>query len=124
MPTSNAGVYGPGPATDIRRRTRLADERTYLAWIRTGLACLAVSLAAGKVVPALTHGQRWPYEILGAGFAIIGLAVTAFGLYRHRAVESALARGEDVSVNEKLVTAIVISVVLMGLVVLGIVLSQ
>ena len=33
-------------AQDATRRTRLANERTYLAWWRTGLTSLAVSLAA------------------------------------------------------------------------------
>jgi putative membrane protein len=34
-------------AQDATRRTLLANERTYLAWWRTGLTSLAVSLAAG-----------------------------------------------------------------------------
>ncbi|MET0972771.1 MAG: DUF202 domain-containing protein, partial [Thermoleophilaceae bacterium] len=29
---------------DVTRRTRLANERTYLAWLRTGLTAFAVSL--------------------------------------------------------------------------------
>jgi putative membrane protein len=124
MSVSTPATKHLGPATDVTRRTRLADERTYLAWIRTGLSCFAVSVGVGKVVPALTHDQRWPYEILGAGFAIIGLAVAAFGLYRHRAVELALSRGEDVRVNEKVITGIVGGVILLGMVLLGIVLSQ
>jgi putative membrane protein len=41
-------------ARDATRRTRLANERTYLAWWRTGLTAFAVSLGAGKLVPALT----------------------------------------------------------------------
>lgn len=35
-------------AADALRRTRLANERTHLAWWRTGLAALAVSLGAGR----------------------------------------------------------------------------
>ncbi|MGI8557109.1 MAG: DUF202 domain-containing protein [Solirubrobacteraceae bacterium] len=48
------------PAT---RRTHLANERTYLAWWRTGIT----ALAGGKLVPSLAHGARWPYVVLGAG---------------------------------------------------------
>ena len=124
MSMSTSATKNLGPPTDVARRTRLADERTYLAWLRTGLSCFAVSVGVGKVVPALTHDQRWPYESLGAGFAIIGLAVAAFGLHRHRAVELALSRGEDVRVSEKVITSIVGGVILLGLVLLGIVLSQ
>jgi hypothetical protein len=87
------------------------------------LSCFAVSVGVGKVVPALTL-ERWPYQVLGAGFAIMGLVVTAFGLYRHRAVELAVSKAEDVRLNEKVITGIVSGVVLLGLVLLGIVLSQ
>ncbi len=50
------GASRPGFMTvmaleDATRRTRLANERTYLAWWRSGLTALAVGLAAGKLVP-------------------------------------------------------------------------
>ena len=41
-------------ARDATRRTRLANERTYLAWWRTGLTTFAVSVAAGRLVPELS----------------------------------------------------------------------
>jgi putative membrane protein len=41
-------------ARDATRRTRLASERTYLAWWRTGLTTLAVSVGTGKIVPELS----------------------------------------------------------------------
>jgi putative membrane protein len=81
-------------AEDATRRTRLASERTYLAWWRTGLTALAVSLAAGKVVPELAHTARWPYELLGAGFAVLGVACIAYAYKRQKAVDEALDRGE------------------------------
>src|SRR5215207_9302116 len=58
-------------AGDATRRTRLANERTYLAWWRTGLTAFAVSLGAGKLVPALTDETRWPYVVVGVGFALL-----------------------------------------------------
>ncbi len=36
---------------DATRRTRLANERTYLAWLRGGLTALAVALGAGPSPP-------------------------------------------------------------------------
>jgi uncharacterized membrane protein YidH (DUF202 family) len=53
---------------DATRRTRLANERTYLAWWRTGLTAFAVSLGAGRLVPALTDATHWPYVVVGVGF--------------------------------------------------------
>jgi putative membrane protein len=81
-------------ARDATRRTRLANERTYLAWWRTGLATLAVSVGTGKIAPAVSGGTAWPYEALGVAFAVVGLAFMIFAFGRQRSVERALARGE------------------------------
>ena len=70
-------------AGDATRRTRLANERTYLAWWRTGLTAFAVSLGAGKLVPALTDESRWPYVAVGIGFAVLGLAFVGLRIPPH-----------------------------------------
>jgi inner membrane protein YidH len=80
-------------APDATRRTQLANERTFLAWWRTGLTTFAVSFAAGRLVPELAGGPRWPYEIIGVAFAIVGVTFMAYGYVRHRSVEVALSRG-------------------------------
>lgn len=79
---------------DATRRTHLANERTYLAWWRTGLTCLAVSLGAGKLVPSIADQTSWPYEILGAGFAVLGVAFIAYGMRRQREIRDAVTRDE------------------------------
>jgi putative membrane protein len=76
-------------ARDATRRTRLANERTYLAWWRTGLTTFAVSLAAGKLVPELSSGAAWPYEVIGVAFALVGLLFIAYAYVRQRRVEEA-----------------------------------
>jgi NhaP-type Na+/H+ or K+/H+ antiporter len=43
------------------------------------LTAFAVSLGAGKLVPALTDETRWPYVVVGAGFALLGVAFVAYG---------------------------------------------
>lgn len=76
-----------GPASepvDAQRRTRLANERTYLAWWRTGLAAFAVSLGAGKLVPELSTGAAWPFELLGTAFGLVGIAAIAYAYIRQR----------------------------------------
>lgn len=80
---------------DATRRTRLANERTYLAWWRTGLTALAVSFGAGRLVPELSGGPRWPFEIIGAAFAAVGILFMIYGYRRHRDVDRALAGGVD-----------------------------
>ena len=79
---------------DATRRTRLATERTYLAWWRTGLTAVAVGIAAGKLVPELSSGDAWPFELIGVAFASVGLIFIAYAYVRQKRIEEALARGE------------------------------
>jgi putative membrane protein len=96
-------------------RTRLADERTYLAWLRSGLSAFAVSLGAGKIVPALAAGPRWPYQALGGDFAIVGVALVALGYLRRGAVAAAIGRGDDVEIDDRTTAVLVAVVVVLGL---------
>ena len=81
-------------SVDATRRTRLASERTELAWWRTGLTALAVALAVGRVIPGLDRGSaRWPYDLAGVCFAIYGVAVIAYGSRRRNSMERALDDG-------------------------------
>jgi putative membrane protein len=105
-------------AGDATRRTRLANERTYLAWWRTGLTAFAVSLGAGKLVPSLTDETGWPYVVAGVGFALLGLAFVAYGFRRHRLVERAVARGEYVRPDERLLVGLTAIGILLGLMLL------
>ena len=73
-------------------RFTLANERTFLAWIRTALALLAGGVAVIQLVPSFAvPGGR---HILG--FALIGLSiVVAVSSYRHWAEsERALRLGK------------------------------
>jgi putative membrane protein len=90
-------------AGDATRRTRLANERTYLAWWRTGLTAFAVSIGSGKLVPALATGADWPYIAIGIGFAIVGAFCSGYAFWRYREVEEALNRAEFAPPDERLV---------------------
>jgi putative membrane protein len=78
---------------DALRRTRLANERTYLAWWRTGMTAFAVSLGVGKLIPELSNGPAWPYEVIGTAFGLVGIALMAYAYLRQREVEQAVDRG-------------------------------
>jgi len=111
----------PATHADATRRTRLANERTYLAWWRTGLAAFAVSIGTGKVVPALTKEPRWPYVVVGVGFALMGVVLVAYGYVRQRAVDAALARGEFAAPDRRVVAVLAASGSLLGVAVLALV---
>jgi inner membrane protein YidH len=80
-------------AADVSRRTRLAAERTWLAWWRSGIAATAASLAVGAFVPDLIEGARWPYVILGVGYATLAVSMFVMGEARKRSVDRALDEG-------------------------------
>ena len=94
---------------DATRRTRLAGERTYLAWWRSALAAFAVSLGVGKVVPELTTGESGAYEVVGAGYALLGLAFIGYGYWRQRLVEAALLEGRFVPFGSRAALAFTIA---------------
>ena len=79
---------------DATRRTRLANERTYLAWWRTGLTAFAISFGAGRIVPELSGGPNWPYELIGVAFGVGGGVFVGYCYNREQALDAALARGE------------------------------
>jgi putative membrane protein len=78
---------------DATRRTRLANERTYLAWWRTGLAAFAVSIGAGRLVPAVAGGPQALYSATGVLFAVVGILVIIYGRKRGRDVDAAISEG-------------------------------
>jgi putative membrane protein len=106
---------------DASRRTRLANERTYLAWWRTGLTTLAVSFAAGRLVPELSGGPNWPYQLIGVGFSIVGVAFVVLGYLRHRDVENALDRGDYAALPRGLALSLAAAGALLGFATLALV---
>jgi len=79
---------------DVTRRTRLAAERTWLAWWRSGIAASTTAVAVGGVVPQLIDGSRTPYVVLGCGYALLAAAMFVAAGLRRLSVARALERGE------------------------------
>jgi putative membrane protein len=69
--------------TDSRVRTHLANERTFLAWLRTGLSLMAVGLAAAGFLPVdLVPGL--PYvRLLAAVLVLAGAMMVLYGASRY-----------------------------------------
>ena len=55
-------------------RTRLANERTHLAWWRTGIAGIAAGFAVGRIVP-----EVWPYVAVGSALTATGVLAFVYG---------------------------------------------
>jgi putative membrane protein len=114
-------VSEPG-VEDATRRTRLANERTYLAWWRTGLTAFAVSVGVGRLVPAHTNATRWPFEVVGAAFGVLGIAFVCGGFVRARAVERALDEGRFATFGETPAALLLAAGVVLGVAVVVLVL--
>jgi inner membrane protein YidH len=91
---------------DVTRRTRLAAERTWLAWWRSGIAASTAAVAVGGVVPELVGGSRAPYVVLGVGYGLLAAAVFLAAGLRRVTVARALERGEYAEVGERTVGAL------------------
>jgi putative membrane protein len=106
-------VREPG-VEDATRRTRLATERTYLAWWRTALTSLAVCVGVGRLVPEVAAGPRWPFEALGIGYGVLGIGFVAAGYLRTREIERALDAGTFAPLRQPLVAALTAAGVTLG----------
>lgn len=98
----DGGVDRPAPEPgaafgDPTRRTYLAQERTLLAWWRSALACLAVGLAVGRILPEVGHvvpGDKAPYVALGVAYGVLGVAFVAVGSWRQQRSRRVFDAGE------------------------------
>ena len=78
-----------GPADHPDYRFTLANERTLLAWLRTGLALVAAGVAVTSYVPSL--GTRWGGGAVGLALVATGLLTALAGHRRWRRNERAIA---------------------------------
>jgi putative membrane protein len=112
------------PDDDVTRRTRLAAERTWLAWWRSGIAAATAAVGVGGVVPSLVEGSRTPYEVLGAGFAILAAVIFVAAALRQRQVGRALEAGRYEDVGELGVLALTLAATALALGTLAIIVVQ
>ena len=78
-------VYSPGEEPDPRYT--LANERTFLAWVRTALAMLAGGVALHSLgIP----GTPWVRTTLAVVLVLVGGVVTVLALVRWARVERAM----------------------------------
>jgi putative membrane protein len=69
---------------DSRARTHLANERTFLAWFRTGITLIALGLAAAQFLTRNVDPDVPLVEILSTLVIGTGAAAVAIGLYHYR----------------------------------------
>jgi putative membrane protein len=86
-------VGADGDDQDLDYRFTLANERTFLAWVRTALALLAGGVAVVQLVPAMSipgvrHG-------LGTALTTAGGVLAVLAVRRWQRVQAAMREGAE-----------------------------
>ena len=93
-----AAVAG-GPASradpEPDARFTFANERTFLAWSRTGLALIVAGLGIVQLLPPFP-GVPWGRHLIGVPLIVLGAIVAVAGYVEWVRNQRALRRGEPV----------------------------
>ena len=81
-------VPPPGPPPDLR--FGLANERTYLAYVRTSIGLVAAGVAVFHVLE-----PAWPQMLLGVLLVLAGAIAAVGGWVRYRQADRAIRDGRD-----------------------------
>lgn len=99
-------------------RFTLANERTFLAWIRTSLGLLAGAVAMVQLVPQF--GIPGGRHVVAAFLTVLAMLSAGLGLRRWQQVERAMRRGEPLP-PERGPAILGIGLLLLGAVILAVV---
>ena len=98
----------PNQAQNPSRRTRFAEERTLLAWWRTGIGAAAVAVAVGGILPKLSTVSKDRALALGVAYGAFALMFVVGGSFRDYLSRKAMEEGSFADVSPKAVTAITV----------------
>jgi putative membrane protein len=99
---NSAGAYGS------RARDHLANERTYLSWLRTSLGVLALAAAVARFGAGEGHSDGVAVALLG----VLGVTLLGIGTRRYYQVAHDLEHGQfSVSRRMPLVVGLVVVIV-------------
>ena len=112
-----AQVYGEGEDPDYR--FSLANERTFLAWLRTTLALLAAGVAVDVLDLGVPDGFT---RALAAMLLVLGAICPALAFLRWAMAERAMRRGESLP-SLGVAAAVITGVVLVAAAVLAVVVT-
>ena len=102
-----------------RAQEHLANERTFLAWIRTAIALISLGFVLARAGPLLASGIKAQSATaklapVGVGLSILGALVTMLAAWRYDAVNREIEAGL-VKTDRALVWFVTIVVVTMSI---------
>jgi len=99
---TDPGNYDPN-LNPNRARDHLANERTFLAWVRTGAAIVIFGFAIGRFSIAMRQLTAFSGHVIrtaglsvwmGAGSIVAGVVMVVAGLIRYRKTRALLDQGK------------------------------
>ena len=111
-------------ADSAPRRTWLAAERTYLAWLRTGLGALGLALAVGRLLPRSSTPTTPPSVCWAPATVCWASSCSSSGAYRAQRVRSALAAGRPVPADFWEIWALTVLSIALAVVTIVLVLAE
>jgi putative membrane protein len=117
LPTQGPPEVPPG-APEVDLRILQANERTLLAWVRTGLALMAFGFVVARISPWLSDAnvQRndWSSAWTGAAFLVLGATCNVAAAVRYARIRSALLEGRSVVPGGAAVLSLALGLALLG----------
>ena len=118
--TSEPRPASPDP--DSRARTHLANERTFLAWFRTGVTLIALGLAAAQfltpdLVPGVPLVHLLSVGIVGGGIAMLFIGRRRYVVSRQH-IDAATFRPAETSIDFSVAVFTVVGLVAIVFIVL------
>ena len=115
QPAGQPAGPAPQPAEhEPDARYTFANERTYLAWIRTALGLIAAGLAVIQLLPPF-HGIRWGRHAIGIPLILLGGFIAVLSYHEWMANQRALRRGQPLP-RSWLPTVLAITITAVGLI--------
>src|SRR3954471_20972085 len=83
---------------------QLANDRTYLAWLRTGIALFGLGFVVSKIAYLISDdpkglSDRDLYTIVGVCIVLSGAVIVSMGFWQHRTVARSIVRGGDAAAD-------------------------
>lgn len=91
------GAAATGDSGDVDYRFTLANERTFLAWVRTALALLAGAVAVLHLLPL--EWSEATRTAVGLLLALLAGVITVYAPFRWLRVQRAMSRGAPLKLS-------------------------
>ncbi len=103
----------PDMGDHVEQRTLLATERTYTAWVRTGLAALVAGIGFERFIPGTIPG--WSVRLIAVILIVFSIGCFWLALWRYRHLGLRFPDLLPITIPLRLITVLTLSLILTAL---------